>query len=106
VTAVELYDAGVGDIIEIPTHWPSTVTVTDWEHSGTPTSSACHWAGMKGDLCRITWTADGARGTTTLSDATVIDMVTKAGPDNPIRRQYEADFEAELAKLLDTVEEG
>jgi hypothetical protein len=102
---MELYDAGVGDIIEIPAHWPRTVTLTRWEHAGIPKSSACIWAGMQGDLCRITWAADsGGHGTTTLSDATVIAMVAKAGPDNSLRKQYEAELEAELATREDDIE--
>jgi hypothetical protein len=104
VTPVQLYDAGVGDVIEIPTHHPRTVTVTGWEHAAVPVSV---WLGLQGDLCRLSWTAPGGwRGATTLSDATVIDMVSKAGPDNPARKQYEADLEAALAALLDTVGEG
>jgi hypothetical protein len=100
---MQLYDAGIGDVIEIPTHHPRQVTVTGWEHAGIPVSV---WLGLQGDLCRLSWTADGARGTTTLSDATVIDMVARAGPDDPARQRYEADLEAALAQLLDTVGEG
>lgn len=100
MTTVQLYDAGVGDVIGIPAHWPATVTVAGWQHAGTPVSV---WAGLQGDLCRLSWTADGARGSTTLSDATVITMITKAGPDDPARRQYEDDLETTLAELAATI---
>ena len=100
---MDLYDAGVGDVIGIPAHHPAVVTVTGWANTDTPT--VCIWSDMRGTLCRITWTAPGAQGTTTLSDATVITMITKAGPDDPARKQYEAELEAVLAGLLDTVEE-
>lgn len=100
----QLYDAGVGDVIEIPGHWPGTVTVTGWENADTPTS--CIWSDMAGSLCRVSWTAPGARGTTTMSDAALISVVEQVGPDHPLRRQYEADLEAALARLAATVGEG
>jgi hypothetical protein len=103
VTTVELYDAGVGDVIGIPAHWPPTVTVTGWANADTP--SFCIWSEMSGTLCRLSWTAGGARGATTLSDATVITMITKAGPDDPARRQYEDDLEAALSALAATIGE-
>ena len=102
MTSTQLYDAGVGDVIEIPGHWPVRVTVTGWQHAAVPVSV---WLGLQGDQCRLSWTAGGARGATTLSDATVITMITKAGPDHPARRQYEDDLEATLAALAATIGE-
>lgn len=100
MTTVELYDAGVGDVIGIPAHHPATVTVTGWASADI----------RRGDFTRLSWqgTGDwsGWHGATTLSDATVIGMITKAGPDNPARKQYEADLEVELAKLAAILGEG
>jgi hypothetical protein len=97
---MELYDAGVGDVIEIPAHHPAQVTVTGYAHADVP---------ARGDFTHLSWqgTGDwsGWRGTTLLSDAAAIEMVAKAGPDSPVRKQYEADLEAGLARLLDTAEE-
>ncbi len=107
--SADLYDAGVGDIITIKTHCPATVTVTGWAHAivSDRTSTACLWAGMRGDLCRLSWrAASGWHGTTTLSDATRIAVVAKAGPDDPARQQYEADLEAAPAELAATAGEG
>lgn len=95
MTPVQLYDVNAGDVIRVPGHWPATVTVTGWQNADTP--SSCIWSDMQGSLCRLTWTAPGARGTTTMSDAALIAMVEKAGPDNPLRRQYENDLETALA---------
>lgn len=103
---MELYDAGVGDRIAIPGHWPAEVTVTGWSHAADQPGSVCIWAGMQGGLCRLSWTAEGARGATTLSDAAAIEMVEKAGPDDPARRQYEEDLEAALAAMIEPAEQA
>jgi hypothetical protein len=100
VTPVQLYDAGVGDVIEIEAHWPIRVTVTGQEYAGIPSDSRLVYCGIQGDQSRLSWTAETARGpwhgTTLLSDAIPVVMVVQAGPDNPLRRQYEQELEAAL----------
>ena len=95
---MDLYDAGVGDVITLPTHHPEQVTVTGYSYADV-------W---RGDFSHLAWQGTGRwagwRGTTLLSDKTQAGLVSKAGPDNPLRRQYEADLEAQLAALADTIE--
>ena len=101
---MDLYDAGVGDVITIPTHYPATVTVTGWR--GGFGVQSWIWGRMAGDLAQVSWTAEGGwSGVTSLSEATQVVMMAKAGPDDPARRQYEEALEAELAKLTATIGE-
>lgn len=101
---MELYDAGVGDVIGIPAHWPATVTVTGWRGGFGTNAWIRGWTA--GDLTQFTWTADGGwSGVTSMSEAAQVVMVEKAGPDNPVRRQYEADLETTLAELAATIGE-
>lgn len=95
---IQLYDAGVGDVINLDTHHPAEVIVTGYQ-----------WAEVyRGDYTRLAWQGTGRwaswRGMTLLSDKTRAALVSKAGPDNPLRKQYEADIEAQLAALADTIE--
>ena len=99
---MELYDASVGDVITIPGHHPPTVTVTGYAHADLGPHGP--WLPVA-DHSRLSWSAPGWRGTTTLSDAMQVGLVEKAGPDNPLRKQYEADMEAALAALADTIGE-
>lgn len=102
---VQLYDAGIGDVITIPGHYPATVTVTGWR--GGFGVKSWIWGQMDGDLAQVSWAAEGGwSGVTSLSEATRVEMVERAGPDNPVRVQYEADLETALAGLLDTAGEG
>lgn len=102
---MDLYDAGVGDVITIPTHFPPVVTVTGWR--GGFGVKPWIWGQMAGDLAQVEWTAGGGwSGYTSLSEATQVELVEKAGPDSPVRRQYEADLEAGLAALASTIGEG
>ena len=100
---MQLYDAGVGDVITLPTHYPETVTVTGWRGGFGVTPWI--WGRMGGDLAQFTWTAPGGwSGVTSMSEASVVELVAKAGPDDPVRKQYEADLEAQLAELADTID--
>lgn len=96
---MELYDAGIGDVIEVPAHHPRQIVVTGWASADI----------RRGDFTRLSWKGvgdwSGWHGSTTLSDATAIDMITKAGPDDPARKQYEDDLEAALAALAATIGE-
>lgn len=104
MSQIQLYDAGVGDVITLPTHHPATVTVTGWR--GGFGVNAWIWGQMAGDLAQFTWTAAGGwAGVTSMSEASVVELVAKAGPDDPIRRQYEADIEAACEALLATTGE-
>ena len=99
-----LYDAGTGDVIDIPAHHPRRVTVTGWK--GGFGVSAWIWGKMAGDLAQFSWSADGGwSGVTSMSEAAVIELVRKAGPDDPIRRQCEDRQEAALAALLASKED-
>ena len=100
---IQLYDAGVGDVITIPGHHPPTVTVTGYAHADLGPRGP--WLPVAAHS-RLSWLAPGWQGTTTLSDAMQVSLVEKAGPDNPLRRQYEADLEAAFAALADTIGEG
>jgi hypothetical protein len=101
---MQLYDASVGDVITLPAHYPATVTVTGWR--GAFGTQSWTWGRTDGDLAQFSWTADGGwSGVTSMSEAAQVVMVAKAGPDNPIRKQYENDLEAELAKLAATIGE-
>ena len=101
---IQLYDAGVGDVVSIPAHHPRVVTVTGWR-GGFGANAWIHgW--MAGDLAQFSWTAPGWSGVTSMSEAALVELVYKAGPDDPIRKQYEADMEAVLAALADTIGEG
>jgi len=103
---VELYDAGVGDVIEIPTHHPRTVTVTGW--AWTEVRNAA-WLGLRGDFTCLSWQGTGPwagwAGTTLLSDGAEVVMVAKASPDDPARKQYEDGLEAALSALAATIGE-
>ena len=99
---MQLYDAGVGDVIGIPAHWPRVVTVTGWR--GGFGIEAWIWGQTGGDLAQFSWTAPGWSGVTSMSEAAQVELVAKAGPDDPVRKQYEADMEAALAALADTIE--
>ena len=100
----QVYDAGLGDVIEIPGHWPARVTVTGWENTGD--SVVVHL--VRDDRRPVPGHLDRRHraGTTTMSDATLITMVAEAPADHPLRVQYQADIEAACAALLDTVEGG
>ena len=101
---IQLYDASVGDVIDIPAHWPQVVTVTGWR-GGFGVNAWIHgW--MAGDLAQFSWIAPGWSGVTSMSEAAQVELVAKAGPDDPLRKQYEADMEAALAALADTIGEG
>ncbi|MDE3077578.1 MAG: hypothetical protein KGJ86_19325, partial [Chloroflexota bacterium] len=67
---MQLYDAGVGDTITIPTHYPATVTVPGWR--GGFGVRPWIWGQMGGDLTQLSWTASGWSGVTSLSAATVV----------------------------------
>ena len=86
-----LYDAGLGDTIEIPAHWPHVVTVEGWQ--GTIVGSY----GNLRDFTMLEWSAAGAKGTTLLSDQTVIALVTQADPEVKARMQAALDAEIEAA---------
>ena len=91
-----LYDAGLGDLIEIPAHWPNRVTVEGWQ--GTI-------AGGYGDLRDFTmleWSAPGSKGTTLLSDETVVTLIAQADPEVKarMRAEQEAAMEAAFAVML------
>ena len=85
-----LCDAGLGDTIEIPAHWPSRVTVEGWQ--GTIVGR-----GRLGDFTMLEWSAPAAKGTTLLSDATVITLVAEADPEVKARMQAELDAQMEAA---------
>lgn len=91
---MELYDAGIGDVITIPTHHPSEIVVTGYAWADTRAS---------GEYTHLSWQGTGRwadwNGTTLLSDAAAVGLLAKAGPDNPLRRKYEADIEASLLAL-------
>lgn len=91
-----LYDAGLGDTIDIPAHWPARVTVEGWQ--GTIVGSY----GNLRDFTMLEWSAPGAKGTTLLSDATVITLVAGADPEVKARMQaeLEAQMEAAFAAML------
>ena len=100
---MELYDAGVGDVITIPSHYPATVTVTGWR--GGFGVQSWIWGRMAGDLAQVAWTAEGGwSGVTSLSEATQVELVERA--DMEVRRQYEDDLEAALSALAATMREG
>ena len=86
-----LYDAGLGDTIEIPAHWPARVTVEGWQ--GTIIGSY----GNLRDFTMLEWSAPGAKGTTLLSDATVVTLVAEAGPEVKAAMQAKIDAEIEAA---------
>ena len=86
-----LYDAGLGDTIEIPAHWPHVVTVEGWQ--GTIVGSY----GSLRDFTMLEWSASGTRGTTLLSDATVITLVAEADPEVKARMRAELDARTEAA---------
>ena len=85
-----LYDAGLGDTIAIPAHWPPVVTVEGWQ--GTTVGR-----GRLGDFTMLEWSAPEAKGTTLLSDATVITLVAEADPEVKARMQAELDAQMEAA---------
>jgi len=91
-----LYDAGLGDTIEIPAHWPARVTVEGWQ--GTIVGSY----GSLRDFTMLEWSAPGAKGTTLLSDQTVIALIAQADPEVKARMQaaLEAQMEAVFAVML------
>ena len=91
-----LYDAGLGDTIAIPAHWPPVVTVQGWQ--GTIVGSY----GNLRDFTMLEWSAPGAKGTTLLSDQTVITRVAEADPEVKARMQaeLEAQMEAAFAVML------
>lgn len=91
-----LYDAGLGDLIDIPAHWPRRVTVQGWQ--GTIVGSY----GNLRDFTVLEWSAPGAKGTTLLSDATVITLVAEADPEVKARMRaaQEAELEAAFAVML------
>jgi hypothetical protein len=91
-----LYDAGLGDTIEIPAHWPRVVTVEGWQ--GTVIGSY----GNLRDFTQLEWSAPGARGTTLLSDATVITLV--AGADPGVKARMQAGLDASLEAMLAALE--
>ena len=97
---MQLYDAGIADIIAIPGHCPPVVTVTGHGYVDI----------RRGEFTQLAWKGTGAwagwHGRTTLSEAALVELVYQAGPDDPVRKQYEADMEAALAVLADTIEEG
>lgn len=91
-----LYDAGLGDLIEIPAHWPSRVTVEGWQ--GTIAGSY----GNLRDFTMLQWSAPGSKGTTLLSDSTVIALIAQADPEVKARMHaaMEAEIEAAFATML------
>ena len=89
-----LYDAGLGDTIEIPAHWPARVTVQGWQ--GTIIGSY----GSLRDFTMLEWSAPGSRGTTLLSDRAVITLVAQADPEVKARMQAALDAEVEAAFAL------
>jgi len=104
---MEIYDAGVGDEIDIPGHHPRRVKITGWASAADiPPSYVFSLHGSRGEFAHVSWQGSGPwaglRGTTLLSEGTAVEMITAAGPDNPIRKQYEAAVEASLAALLGT----
>ena len=86
-----LCDAGLGDTIEIPAHYPPVVTVEGWQ--GTIVGSC----GSLRDFTMLEWSAPGAKGTTLLSDATVITLVTEADPEVKARMRAAMDAQTEAA---------
>lgn len=91
-----LYQAGLGDTIEIPAHWPHRVTVQGWQ--GTVIGSC----GNLRDFTMLEWSAPGSKGTTLLSDATVVTLVAQADPEVKARMRaaQEAEMEAAFAVML------
>jgi hypothetical protein len=86
-----LYDAGIGDLIAIPHHWPAQVTVEGWQ--GTVLGST----GNLRDFTMLEWSAPGSKGTTLLSDQTVIALIAQADPEVKARMQAAMDAEIEAA---------
>jgi hypothetical protein len=85
---VILYDAGLGDVIDIPAHYPSRVTVTGWR------GTIIGRTGSLRDFTMLEWAAPGWQGTTLLSDNT---LVAEADPQVKAAMQAKADAETEAA---------
>lgn len=97
---MELYDAGVGDVIDIPAHHPRQVMVTGW-------ASQRLQLGM--EFAQVAWKGLGPwsswSGKTLLSERAQVVLAAPAGPDSPIRQAYAAEIEQAMAALLTTTPE-
>ncbi len=95
-----LYDAGLGDTIEIPAHWPARVTVEGWQ--GTIIGSY----GSLRDFTMLEWSARDAKGITLLSDQTVVTLVAEADPEVKARMHAELEAQVEAAFAVMLAAEG
>lgn len=75
---MQLRDAGIGDIISIPTCWPRLVVVAGME----TLDVICGVV-----LVRLTWESPDEDGCVTLSEMTKIQRLWIAYPDAPIKTE-------------------